>query len=221
MAIAFVTAGSNNNAGNTAAVSLAASAANQTAVIFVRWNAGFNFSSLTVDGSSDGITQIGSEYTIFAGDTGRIYYLYNPPASSVSYSFSSTGPGDGVDILVSIYSGADNTQPDSSATSSTSNTSITLDTAVVAADCWLVGYCRGNATIAAGGGTTQRTKVGANMIGDSNGTVGTGSQGLGFTRDPSGLIGGAIISLAIDNGGGGGVVTSAQAGFINLLGVGN
>lgn len=197
MAIAYVTSGSGDGAGTTASCSLAATASNQTAVIFLRWNSTYNFSSLTVNGSSSGVTQIGSEYNPFAGEKARIYYLYNPPTSSVTYEFITTGPGDGATIMVGIYSGASSTQADSSnSATSASATSLNLTTTVVAANCWLIGYGRANTTIAAGASTTQRNKITANILVDSNGTVGTGSQSLQITRSTSGVIGGGVISLA-------------------------
>ncbi len=61
-------------------------------------------------------------------------------------------------------------------------TSVTISTTVVASNAWLIGlgWARGGGPVVGGAGTTIRLSAGGAIegIGDSNGTVGTGSQSL-------------------------------------------
>ncbi len=87
------------------------------------------------------------------------------------------------------------------------NPSITISTTVVASNAWLVGFVFarpqfGTPTIIAGAGTTiRRAGVTSVGIGDSNGTVGTGSQSLVFqSSDNSGLKFAGVTIASIKHG---------------------
>lgn len=200
-AIAFDKAGAGQDT-NSASVSLAAAATNEVAVIFVMYQvSSCSFSSLTVGGSSTGVTQMGTEFT--NGDSVwhiRSYYIYNPPTSSTAYTFTTTGAGCTNEMQVLLYSGANSTQPDSYS-SGMGTVPITLTTTVVAAGSWLVSAVvnRVHLGITAGTGTVKRVGDSADQFGsgDSNGTVGTGSQSMGWTGPAGTTQGGPIISLAI------------------------
>lgn len=201
MAIAFDKAGCANTGTNTATVTLAAAAANEVAIMVFWWNSstfGNTFSSITVNGSSTGITQIGSEYTPADGQKMRAYYLYNPTTSSVNYTvtMTATGGGDGCMLGVGLYSGANSTQPDSSAFSSPT-TPFNVSTTVVQSNCWLVSWARrfGGSTIGVDSGTSRASVANANIFIDSNGTVGTGSQSLSYSSDATNVLG-FVMSLA-------------------------
>jgi hypothetical protein len=77
-------------------------------------------------------------------------------------------------------------------TTGITTTPYTLSTTVVGANAWIVGGATGsNGEIGggtAGSGTTYRSSnVSSNIrLGDSNGTVGTGSRSLNFGRNPTG-----------------------------------
>jgi hypothetical protein len=126
-----------------------------------------------------------------------LYYLINPAtgANNVSISFSSSG----LQAVSASYTGAKQSgQPDSfNVGNTTGATSLTVATTVVAANCWLVGgFAASAGTIAAGTGTTQRQSIaGPSFIGDSNGTVATGSQSLQAT-DSSVNWAGIVASIA-------------------------
>lgn len=202
MAIAFDK--SDSTSGTTSAtVSLAAAAANETAIIFVFYgHVGASFNSVTVDGSA--ATQIGSEFveTVGGGFVGswRAYYKYNPSTSAVNYTFTVNDLGDaGTRIYVCLYSGTATDPTDSSAGGEiASDTTLTLSTTVVASGCWLASAARrfNNGTISAGTGSTMRDAFNvANIVGDSNGTVGTGSQSMAWNLTESGPMAGFIVSI--------------------------
>lgn len=136
-----------------------------------------------------------------------LYYLVAPTTGTNAFNFTATTTsGEAYMGFGSSFSGAKQTgQPDSSNKDYTASgiSTITVNTTVVASDCWLVGIfdCGGaDTTMAAGAGTTARyaPSGGYNVLwGDSNGTVSTGSQGLTGQRG-SGTSGmqGSVLSIA-------------------------
>lgn len=199
MAIAFDKADSAlGNSSTTATVALAAVAANETAIIFAWNDSATTFSSVTVNGSSSGVTQIGSVFTEAGGDQWRAYYLYNPSTSSVNYTVTVTGADPYCRIFVELFSGTASDPTDSSNSGAVSSTTLTLSTTVVASNCWLVSAARrlNNGTLSAGTGSTLRDQANvANIVGDSNGTVGTGSQSMSWNLTESGPMAGFIVSI--------------------------
>lgn len=137
--------------------------------------------------------------------------LANPTVGSNTATANISAVLDGnkqVTLVVTSYTGAQSgSTPDSSGqntapTSTTTN--FAVSTTVVGSNCWLSGSATedggaiaGAAT--AGSGTTYRGSVQFNCFGaDSNGTVGTGSQSLNWTRTAAtpGNIVGTIVSFA-------------------------
>lgn len=199
MAIAYDTSGVAYSVTSAATVNLTAAGANELAVMFVWFNDGTaSFSSITVNGSSTGVTLIGAE-TDTSPDANkmRMYYLVNPPTSSVAYTVNLSGTPDGMMWAVGLWSGVDTSTPiDSSAYIASATTPFNHATTVVASDCWLAGMMKryGGTTIGVDTGT-QRAIQGANfLLADSNGTVATGSQSLSFTTDAT-YSQGMIVSL--------------------------
>jgi hypothetical protein len=99
---------------------------------------------------------------------------------------------------------------------------VTTTTTVVASNSWLVSAAvtsTGPTDISAGTGTTSRVSItDANTIvvalGDSNGTVGTGSQSMGWTPTGTSLTAVILVSIAPPGAGGG------CTGGLLLLGAG-
>lgn len=109
--------------------------------------------------------------------------------------------------------------PDSSAKGTGTGTAVTATTTVVASNCWLVAIEDNDAnTVTAGTNTTLRDTGNSTVVvfGDSNGTVGTGSQSLNFTIATSGHWGVVIASFA--TAGGGAVTTTTP--MLASMGVG-
>lgn len=203
-AIGFDTSGAADSGGDTgaAAVSLAASGANEKAMMFVAWEVAMSFSTLTVNGSASGVTQIGSEFSNATINLDcRCYYLDNPPTSSVSYALSAS-PSFTCRIAVNLYSGTATGAEDSTATNSAVADTLTVTTTVVASNCWLVGvgmgFPSGGNAITGGSGTTMRSGAPTTFFysADSNGTVGTGSQSLIFNKASGTTMGGFVVSIA-------------------------
>jgi len=129
-----------------------------------------------------------------------LWYLKSP-ATGTNTIKTSTSSGTDIETRVMSYSGTNTTtQPDSNNTGSATG-NMTMSTTVVASNCWLVS-CARNASfgpMTAGTGTTARATThptpSAMNAGDSNGTVGTGSQSMQWT-DASGISRGCIASIA-------------------------
>lgn len=121
----------------------------------------------------------------------NIYFLFNPATGSntISVTHSYTG----LRIYAISYTGVSAFQPDSSAIA-TGTTGETVNTTVVASNCWLLGFggqleTSGSSTVSSN--KTSRQNGTFNGLGvsddsatelcDSNGTVSTGSQGIVFS----------------------------------------
>lgn len=202
--IAFDKSGVASSGGtHTVTVTLAAAATSEVALIWIDYDPADTFSTLTVGGSSTGVTQVGTEFQMGGGANrkGRLYRLVNPPTGSSAYSFTTTGSDANPFMNVALYSGVDQTNPIDSSNTGSATQNVTLSTTVVAANAWLVGFVWwfgvGGITATAGTGTTIRSSlVNVSAGGDSNATVGTGSQSLVFnTSSGSITIGGYIVSL--------------------------
>lgn len=128
-----------------------------------------------------------------------LYCLVSPATGSHTFAVSFSS-GYLSSFLVSYTgSGTGGGQPDSNNNGTASaGASLTVSTTVVDANCWLVGMFNADATaMSAGTGTTAREVDTAQPGGlfDSNGTVGTGSQGLQVTMSPNRKIGGIVASI--------------------------
>lgn len=170
-----------------------------------------------VDSSVDGAFTFLNEGTYPGGAYEGLsaWYLINPTTGVHTISVTHTGSGRMDSIS---YSGVNQSNPiDSSDVNNNAvgTTSLTTSTTVVGSDCWLVGTVSDSgAATAAGAGTTLRAQSAdtGHTVGDSGGTVGTGSQSLIFTCGTANLFRGIILSLAPT----GGSVTHN----LTLLGVG-
>lgn len=138
---------------------------------------------------------------------------YNNNENRASYLWILVAPATGAnDVVVTktssdymavgamSYTGASQTdQPDSFGTGTlASGTTVSPTTTVIASNCWLVGGARmsGAGGISAGANTTIRYQNGAEFgFGDSNGTVGTGSQSLNFVSAGTGTADAVVISI--------------------------
>lgn len=140
----------------------------------------------TLDYNGTSMTQLGS----WANNNG-LFYLINPDSGAHTITLT-TAAASLMRIISASYTGVNQSGfPDSSATASTDSPA-TVNTTVVATNCWLIGTA---ASLSLGGGNTYSTNrtdkqsgytnttTNNNPIGfsDSNGTVGTGSQSFIFT----------------------------------------
>jgi hypothetical protein len=115
-----------------------------------------------------------------------LWYLINPATGAHNVVISTTGGGVSFTRGASAsYTGAKQSGvPDSFNTfaNGTAGTSQALSTTVVANNCWLVVAAYANGDVGAGTGVTQRNVEPSSpprlLIGDSNGTVATGSQSM-------------------------------------------
>lgn len=212
MAIAYDTAGTVYSGTTSATVTLTAGASNNVAVMFVWFNdTAASFSSITVAGSSTGVTQVGSTYEPVDGEM-RMYYLVNPPTSSSNYVVNISGTPDGMMWAVAIYSGVDTSTPIDSSNVGEPTSPYTISTTVVASGCWLVSHARrygGSTGPTFDSGTGRSTISNQQTIGDSNGTVGTGSQSLSYSSDATSVMT-QIVSLKPAG-------SSINSGFFNFM----
>jgi len=136
----------------------------------------------------------------------RYEYLFGllAPATGANTVLVSASGSVLIAALSSSYTGVlQSGLPDSSNTNSNASaSSLTVSTTVVASGCWLAAYLRAAPGPAiAGTGTTDRVDdASTQLFGDSNGTVGTGSQSLQVTQSSAGAINGLIVSIAPSSG---------------------
>ena len=175
----------------------------------------YNSVSMTKERFIDGVTDGAA-----AGTETSLWRLVAPATGANSISVALSVSNIYQEISASSYTGVNQTTPiDSSNTGQSASsgnsavTSISLSTTVVAASCWLVGYVwsRGSAP-AVVSGTTQRTANASafSTVGDSNGTVGTGSQTLSWTTSSGAWPGGVIVSIAP-------VLVNINTGFFQFM----
>ena len=144
--------------------------------------------NVTWNGSA--LTQISGGAANPGGSYTYLFYLINPATGNNTAAITVSDQSKANEAVASVYDGAkQSAQPDSSNTATASNaTSLTGSTTVVASNCWLVSVIGtqdgigGNPT--AGTGTTRRNQSGNCSIGDSNGTVSTGSQSMSWNISP-------------------------------------
>jgi hypothetical protein len=195
--IAYDTGGyAYSGASTTATVNLAATGTDRIAFIFAFVDSTTQ-PTVTVGGSSTGVTFIGS-INLTGNQTIHVYYYLAPPTSSTAYVCTQANAY--IDLKVVTYTGASQTGvPDSYASKTGDTTPLDLTTTVVASDCWLVSGGRNYSTgvIVPSTGTTERAHGTTNaiLIGDSNGAVGTGAQTMNWTNGGSGNTGGIIVSF--------------------------
>lgn len=209
MAIAFDSANSNYNAGSVTSDTWAFNnAGGDFLVVFVYTNGSGGDTVTGVTYNAVSLTKANSA-NVASNQWVSCWYLKSPATGSNNIVVS-TGSSTDIDSRAQTYSGTDtSTQPDSSNTG-TSTGNLTLSTTVVNSGSWLASGVRNNSTgpMTAGAGTTVRGTPVAFSSGDSNGTVGTGSQSMAWTAG-AGSSAGCIISIKA--AGGGAVVRSLSS----------
>lgn len=146
---------------------------------------GGTLTTATYNGVS--MTQIGTTQTNGSGTSLALYYLINPATGSHNVCVNSLGTpavlaGDASSYTGALQSGVPDAQHGATGTGTTISNSVT----VVGSNAWIVTAAINDADASASSGTNylQRAPPGASssiVLGDSNGTVGTGSQNVSFT----------------------------------------
>lgn len=116
------------------------------------------------------------------------YYLFAPATGSNTIALTWVGTPVVENVFWSSYSGTHQSALDSSATLGSvagTATSFNATTNVVATNCWLITNTDNDQTAPTITGGTARQTIGSNQISDSNTTVGTGSQSIGFSWTPA------------------------------------
>lgn len=134
------------------------------------------------------------------GVMGDMYLLQAPSTGSNTLSATSTDITRPLSVGVVSYTGVNQSvTPDSSNHTNGTASSVTLNTTVVQSNCWLVLCIENQVSDIAGTGATRRvngsTTTIRNSMYDSNGIVGTGSQGMTVSFTNGGFAS-LIISLA-------------------------
>lgn len=175
------------------------SGTNTLGVAVVMWQTNEAITGCTWGGSA--MTLVGAYSQESGNRRGALFFIVNPASAATVTATRPTGT-NGFAISTAYYTGVKQTgQPDSSATpSGGSATSFAASTTVVASGCWLISTARNpSAGSGAGAGTTARgdfaTAAGPGF-GDSNGTVGTGSQSMTWTTSPADVWNSVIFSIA-------------------------
>lgn len=154
---------------------------------------GSNLVLLVAFSNSSGATSctyngVSMTHVIVGGGQLDVFYLINPATGS--HTVSVTAGGIFLRGLSASYTGVSQVGfPDSSNQSSSSSTPLTVNTTVVASNCWLFGAACSQSSIVASISTNKTDRQTgtfssggeAIIISDTNGTVGTGSQGITWT----------------------------------------
>ena len=216
MAISFITSAKGEKDANLGALTIAmdnsASTGNNLLLCFTRNNNNISgtshVSGVTWNGVSLTNATLGGNSVIYgrasSKDEFRVWYLINPDVGAHNLVITSNNSeAVTVEGLAAFYSGVSQTGfPDSSNSASAQGPSATpsLSTTVVAANCWLITGVVGDysALPVNSSGITVRqndNQNGGDGIGDSNGTVSTGSQTMTWATDNV-LYGMYIFSIA-------------------------
>lgn len=217
MAIAFgaaVNATVNSGSTTVSQTGPTVSGSNTIGVAVLSWQSNESLSSSSVTWGGVNMTLV-NQYSQEGGNRrGGLWYILNPGSGSTVQATRSSGI-NGFAIATIYYTGAKQSgQPDSSATpSSGASTAFSPATTVVASGCWLVSTVRNpSGGIAASTGSTARCNFIATSgpgFGDSNGTVGTGSQSMTWTGT-SDVWNGVIFSIAP-------AADATNSGFFGLM----
>lgn len=159
--------------------------------------AGDLVTAVTYAGAS--MTLIGKATRPGGAVTTYLYYRIAPTSGANNVAVTITGSVQWAGNAVS-YTGVNQTgQPDSFAqVTASSVTTFTTSTTVVNQNAWLIaGVTLSASPVTAGSGTVVRQNLGSDSyaIGDSNGTVSTGSQSLNFVGGGSGNCAGVVASF--------------------------
>lgn len=189
MAITFDTA---TNGGN----------ANANSLTFAHTCTGSNlFLVVSVFDSNDtvsGVTYAGVSMTKAWTSTGlgeSFWYLIGPASGANNVVVTKSAGTASLGAVAASYAGCNQTAIDSKGSNTANQTTSpqTVNTTVVASNCWTIGYSSYNNGLGGTATTVDKTRritqdwtgsgnaVGV-LIADSNATVGTGAQGITYTR---------------------------------------
>ena len=128
-----------------------------------------------------------SAKALFTGDRWVYVAQQTGPTTGSSLNVVTTGLTFSAICAVSYTGCAQSAQPDShnAAFVSGASTTISMNTTVVAANCWMFGCSNGGGGYGAGSGVLRGTASPPMLTGDSNATVGTGSTNMTFTQGNS------------------------------------
>lgn len=213
MAIAFDQASHGNGTGTSVSKSVTVAGSNTALFVVIQTgtpDTGSDVTGVTYNGVS--MTNLGQR-TISANEQVYLWGMVGAATGTNTLAVSRTNSGF-VGLAWSSYTGvAQSGLPDSTANNSaSSSTTLSISNTVVAADCWLV-----TGVAAAGGAASSfagalRATDNFPAIGDSNGTVGTGSQSNLYTNSTSVSIWGVQVSIA--------PFTAPSLHSLGLMGVG-
>lgn len=215
IAIDSIDAGFFDNSGTTTTFTLAhtCTGSNLTLVVFAVIIQPFLFTGITYNGvamtlQSSNTTALTNEYNSY------IFTLINPPTGTHNIVATSNSNIGGTSHQMTMwgasYTGTSQTAIDSSVTvyNIVSASPASVSTTVVASNCWITGFAAdaNGTTYTAGSGTTTHVAQNHNMmLGDSNGTVGTGTQTLNWATTATGdHQSRGVVSLAPSAAAGGG-----------------
>lgn len=197
MAIAYVASGTIYSAGATSLTVTLTPSGSDRFVVQTALTGDGDFLLAPKSGGSGGTAMTLVRAEVQTGQNHQMYYYIAPPASSTDFYQPVSGTRS-FDTSAVVYSGVHQTTPiDSSAFIASGAVPRTFATTVVASNCWLMSMARNIDTgvITPSTGTTGRTSGTLHDTGDSNATVGTGSQSMAWT-DGSGSAYGIIASIA-------------------------
>jgi len=215
MAIAYVNSAFNylSTPGTSDSFAYSVASGSNRGLLFFVWTNGTGGDIVTaVSYNSVAATKVNS-VNISGNQYISTWRLVAPATGSNTVSVTTSASTE-IETHVQEYTDLDQTNFIDSFNNGTATGNLTLSTTVVNSNCWLASATRNTSFggMGAGTGTTIRVTGTLYNSGDSNGTVSTGSQSMGWTA-ASGTSGGVIVSLKP-------VVAAATAKNLLLTGVG-
>lgn len=195
MAIAFDSASSGSEvSGNATSLTVSHTCSGNDRILIVATQAaGDILTSITYNGVAmvlfDKQQQNGNSTFVY------LHYLLAPTTGAHDIAVNMSSQGN-IGIAGASYTGVlQSSQPDASVKNNTTGATLTLSPTVVANNCWLIGagLCA-NGPFSHDSPRVTRAQGSANIIGDSNGVVATGSQSIACTS-PAGPIAGVAVSI--------------------------
>lgn len=215
MAIAYETSGKGTVASNTTLTYSGNGGSGSSRILFVCFTKhGCPGSGMTHSITYNGVSMTYLTRAKYAGCDAYIfvYYLVNPASGSNNIVITTSGGNSTIFSAYAVYNGVDTSNPiDAYATKEQSSaTTIDCSVTVGVSDCWMISfpltYNGDDIYITANRGvlTTARQIYSDGVaIGDSNGTIGTGSQSGGWTNTKTSPIQShltAMVNLSLRNG---------------------
>ena len=169
--------------------------------VFVQYASAYTGKTCTVTYDGVSMTELGNTGTTSASDVQgvRLFGLLSPSTGANNVIVTAESSAGVCYSMAASYTGVKQTGLPDSVSSNKGNTGdLSVSTTVVASNCWLFScsYAERAQTYTSGSMTAIQGNSSQLIMGDSNGTVASGSQAINIHLATANLVGAMIISFA-------------------------